>query len=310
MIDRETKNPLAFAKIVGSQVNPEVYHATTGGGRGDPDHIMSRGELVEFAHCPHRWLMGYGDEEDTTATEWGSLADCLVLSPDEFSSRFVVTPETYPDTKTGEPKPWNWKANFCKEWRERFKGLTTIKAETLTQAQNAMKFLFANEQIREFIECSRKQVFVMAEYVDPQTKITVPIKCLIDLVPELDSPFAKDLGDLKTCRNAAPFAWNRAIFEFGYHVQAALYLDAYTAATGEDRVSFRHILQESFPPWEPAKRILSAEFIELGRVTYRNALRRYCLCLTDGIWPGYDEEAKFMIEGWSLSEPEPWMLGR
>lgn len=308
----EPKNLLASAKIISEQTDPETYIASKGGPRGEPDHIMSRGELIEFARCPHRWLMGYGEEdEDTTATEWGSLADCLALSPGRFAESYVVTPETYPDKKTGETKPWNWNATFCKDWREvtAKSGKKPVKGETFTQVENAMKFLFANEQIASFIHRSKKQVFVMADYVDPETKIVVPIKCLLDLVPALDSPFSKDLGDFKTCRSAKPFLWDRAVFEHGYHVQAALYMDAYTKATGEDRVSFRHILQESFPPWEPGKRILSAEYMELGRMAYLNALRRYCQCLASGVWPGYDE-GRFVIDGWLLSEPEDWMLGR
>lgn len=307
----ETKNPLSNARIIGSQVDQDVYHATNGGGRGDPDHIMSRGEIVEFARCPHRWLMGYGEEDDgTPATDWGEIADCLALSPGQFKDRFIVLPETYPDRKTGEPKPWNWNATFCQEWRDFHKGKITVKPDTFQQAQNAVKFLFGDHQIAEFINSSIKQVFVMAEYRDEETEIVVPIKCLIDLVPNLLSSFAKDLGDFKTCRNAAPFAWNRAVFEHGYNLQAALYRDAYVAATGEDRSSFRHILQESFPPWEVGKRIVSAEFMELGRATYLNALRRYCQCLETGVWPGYDDNGRLALDGWLLSEPEPWMIAQ
>jgi len=303
----ESKNVLQAGKVIGT-VDRKTYFGN--GKRGEKDFVMSRGELAEFNRCPHRWLLGY-ESEETKSTEWGTLIDCLALSPDEFEESFVVTPESYPDSKTGEAKPWNWNANFCKAWRDEHDGLEVVKHETFTQASNAVKFLMADPEIAEMIRCSQRQVMAVAEYFDEETEITVPLKVLIDLLPDVGhGQFGKSLADLKTCTTAHPFPWSRAVFEHGYFIQAALYLDVYTSATDEDRVDFRHILQESYPPWEVGKRIVSQEFIELGRETYMTALKRYCRCLAENFWPGYDHEGRMILNGWQVVDPEAWMVGR
>ena len=300
-------NPLTNAKIVGDGIEPDTYHKTAGE-RGKPDFIMSRGNLVEFDRCPSRWINGY-ESEETKASEWGSLIDALALDGHNFDAKFAVIPETYPATKTGEPKEWNWNATYCKEWRDAQGGKQVVKHETHQQAQNAIKFLFGDPQIGELIKFSKHQVMVMGEYRDEETGLIIPLKALLDLVPDLKHPqFGKCLADLKTCNSAAIYPWTKSVFDHSYHVQAALYLDLYTATTGEDRTDWLHVLQESFPPWQVGKRLLSAEFVELGRLKYVSALRRYCQCLKAGQWPGYEDGQRRVLDGWSVVEPAPYMV--
>jgi hypothetical protein len=306
------KNPITNGKIVGT-VERDAYLGSQHP-RGHLEFAMSRGELMEFNRCPHRWLMGYQSDE-TKAQEWGSLIDCLVLTPERFDSEFAITPDEYPGTpkRKSDPvemKPWNKNADYCKEWAAEREGLAIIKPDLHAEATAAVKTLLADEQIAVLVECSRKQVMVVGQYIDQETGLTVPLKGLIDLEPDKESRFKDSLADLKTCNSASPFPWTRAVFEHGYHVQAALYLDLHNAATGEERTTFLHVLQESYAPWEVGKRLLSQEFIELGRLTYVSALRRYCACLAANSWPGYDTEGKMIINGWNLTEPEAWMIGK
>jgi hypothetical protein len=146
-----------------------------------------------------------------------------------------------------------------------------------------------------------------ASYQDAETGIVVPLRILIDLLPAVDSDYGKAIADLKTCGSAAVRPWNRAVFDHGYYIQSALYLDVWTLATGEDRTDFLHIVQESYTPYQTEKRMLSAEFIELGRAKYVEALQKYCQCLKTGVWPGY-EGSRLDWRGWQLTEPEPWMV--
>jgi hypothetical protein len=304
------------AKIVSTDTDPVVYHKTTGGGRGDPDHIMSSSQLRAFSESPSKWLAGANlpDDEDTESTFWGSLMDCLVTQPEAFEKRYAVTPETYPDAKTGEPKAWNWNANVCKEWRDKQGDKEVIKPDKEEQANEALTRLRNDTRLAEFIDASKTQVFVMGEWHD-ESGVVIPIKGLIDFVPAVTHPlFGKCLGDLKTGRCGAPGAWKKVCFSRGYHIQAALYLDLYCAATGEDRCDFRHVVQESMPPYEPGRRYMSAEMLTLGRSSpneggYADILRRYCACVAANQWPGWDDGPS-LIEGWSAVEPELWMISK
>ncbi len=120
--------------------------------------------------------------------------------------------------------------------------------------------------------------------------------------------FEQALIDFKTARNADPAKWGRAVNAFGYDVQAALFLDVYNAASGEKRSEFRHICQENYPPFEISKPWLSDDFVRLGRTKYTEALRLYARCIAAGKWSSYDDLQHDNYNGWSMIEPESYMV--
>lgn len=305
MVDT-VENPIKEATDCGDGVTYEQYAQQPAGvTRGHPDFVMSGGDLSEFARCPHRWRMGYRDGE-TRFTEWGSLIDCLLLTPQDFEKRFAVRPETYTN-ENKEVKPWSGNANVCKEWLERHAGSQIVKPDEVLRAGIAVKLIRDDEQLAEVIQSSRKQVMLTGFYDDKETGLRIPLKSLLDLVPP-----SGYLADLKTCTDASPRAWAKHVYIYHYHEQAARHLDLWNAAHGETRNEFRHIIQESFEPFEFGKRMLSAEFLSHGRTSYVKALKRYAECLKRDIWPGYDtteSNADIVIDGHLVVNPEAWMVG-
>ncbi len=298
-------NPFSSAKVIADNFNPTKYHESEFR-RGDPRFVMSRGSLMDFLHNPNRWICGY-KSKDSKSTEWGTLMDCLILTPDLFKSQFAIRPDTYCDAK-GVQKDWHHASTTCKQWLENHAEFEIVKQSDYDKAQEAIASMLQDSIISEFIQSSRKQVYIMAEYRDGTTGITVPVKRLLDLVPDADHPtFGKSLADLKTAKSAAPRAWKTAVFNHNYHVQAAMDLDVYTLATGEDRCEFRHIIQESYAPFATGRRLLAAEFIDIGRAKYVSALQEYCRCLKENRWPRYDDRASKTLDGWQIVEPEDWM---
>lgn len=302
-------NPISEAKVVGDGVSVETYLGQPDGAkRGDANYIMSGSDLMSFECCPHRWVSGYAEDE-TRATEWGSLLDCYLMDRGAILDRFIILPATYENDK-GETKPWNWNANVCKAWREKNNaaGLKTeVKNEVFFSAKGAAELILSDPQLAEMFQSSRKQVMLTGVYVDRETGVRVPVKSLLDLVP----PDVGYLVDLKSTNNAHPRAWKKSVFNFNYHVQSARHLDLWNAATGEQRNEFRHILQESVHPFEVAKRFLSSEFVAIGRQRYVQALRRYAKALSTGVWEGYDVQDganDMIIDGWLLVSPESWMI--
>lgn len=299
------ENPIKEARDCGDNISFEVYSRQHEGvKRGHPDYVMTGGALREFDRCPHRWINGYR-EDATTFTEWGSLVDCLAMSPDEFKKRFIVVPETYQNEK-GEEREWNFNANVCKAWRRANAGKQEVKTGLLGDAQWAATLLQKDEHIGPILKASRKQVMITGFYDDKETGLRIPLKCLIDLVPPSDF-----LADLKTCTNAEKRAWARHVHQFGYHEQSARHLDLWNAAHNDTRQEFRHYIQESFEPFEIGKRILDPGFISIGRDSYVRALKRYALCLKDNEWPGYDSKTHngdIVIDGHLVTSPEAWMV--
>jgi hypothetical protein len=296
------------AKIVGENVDPREYHKQIGA-RGDSGFVMSSSQLKGFLDCPLEWHAGV-EHEDTKSTDWGNIVDCLTLTPDRWNQHFSVCPETYPDKKTGEQKPWTFKADYCKQWREDRLDKQIVTQEESKLGMDAWHALRENQIISSIIDGSTKQVHVSAEYYDETVDITVPLRALIDLVP---GTLPKCLVDLKTCRSVHPRAFQKHVHEYGYALSAAFYLDMFNAATGQERNDFRFILQKNEAPWTTGLRFLSAEWIEHGRRQCTAALREYAICLKRNNWPSHEERAAergaVVIDGFMEVGPEPYMVG-
>lgn len=309
---RKTNHPIT------PDTDPETYHALSDPAKkGTPEFIMSRTALADFAVCPHKFRHA-PPSKVTKAMSWGDVVDCLLLTPDRFDKAFVVPPETYPvKPTTKDPrteKPWTRKADYCQEWEDEKKkaGLEIIGADDATKARTAVGALLADPYVRDVIDCSHKQVQAIVEWHDDATKMIVPFKILIDLVPEPDSQFGKLLFDVKTTGDAAPEKWQRHVWDQRYYYQAAVYLDAFNAATGLEYTQFANIVQESAPPFEVARRAIANDYIALGRREYRRHLALYCRALANNEWPGYDDwdvdNAEFpVIDGFRQVEAPVWV---
>ena len=303
-------NPITEAKVVGDGIAGETYMAQVHGAkRGELNYQMNGSDLAQFSNCPKRWIDGYKDDE-SSATEWGSVLDCLLMDgTDKVFERFCMLPEKYP-SKDGD-KDWTFAATYCKDWRKEHNpdgAKTEVKAKIWAEVQDAAHVILDQPDLKELFAASRKQVMITGIFEDKETGIRVPVKSLLDLVPPLEMGY---LVDFKTTRNAHPRAWKKDVGSYGYHRQAARHLDLWNAATGEQRNDFRHIIQESYDPFQTAKRFLSSEFIAIGRRDYIGALKRYAQCLKTNEWPDYDvaDGANDMvIDGWLIVSPEAWMI--
>lgn len=97
------------------------------------------------------------------------------------------------------------------------------------------------------------------------------------------------MADFKTTTNAGRRAFERAIFQHGYHQQAAWNLDAHKAITGEAINEFYFIVQEVTPPHLVAVYRLDEAALEWGRLANRKAVQVFAECLRTGKWPGYQD---------------------
>ncbi len=289
------------AKLIGQNVSSARYLAQESK-RGELGFVMSRSELSEFAICPHRWKAGFRDV-GSKSTEWGELADCLLFSPDDFQTRFAVVPEQFIDEygKIRQTKEY-------KEWRLSA-GQVRVKPQEASMAERAIELIRNDYDASCLLEDAKTQVFVAGEYHDPETGLIILCKALLDIVPSVKSPtFGKSLCDFKTVADASADNWSKTVYRWGWHEQAAFHADLYVAATGEDRVDWLHLVQENFEPFEIGKRHLTTEFLNLGRHSYLDKLRKYAWCLKNDQWPTYDEiRPNSALAGWSLIGPELWM---
>lgn len=91
------------------------------------------------------------------------------------------------------------------------------------------------------------------------------------------------IPDLKTCQvgEVGPKEFSKSIFNWGYHIQAAHYLDVFGAT------SFVFIAIEKEPPYAIAIYYLSAEAIASGRAKRDSLLAQFAKCKAENHWPSY-----------------------
>lgn len=311
------------AHIVGKDVVPEDYFAENHP-RGSKEFTMTSSALRLFGHCSSRWKAGYVAPE-TSAKDLGSLFDCLALTPAQFDKRYAVHPETYQvkgmecpkcgsitDSKScrscGEDriavlltKPWNWNSVHADNWKLVLQGREPLSKSEHDGGLAAVARLESDPILQPFLAASDRQVWVAGEWED-KSGLKVPVKALIDLVPRNDTEFPLCLGDLKSCRNAALPSWWQDCRKYGYFLQSAFHMGLFNAATGENRDTWCFLLLENYPPYEPGRRILSQDYLNLGRAEVDRLMTNYCACVAANKWPGYDD-GPLTLQGWSLVEP-------
>ena len=329
------------AKLIGRGVNPREYHVQKGE-RGTPEFIISSSSLRMFDYCPSKWRNGY-EPPKSQSLEYGSILDCLVLTPEQFGDVYSTQPETYETTGMECPscksvttskkcaackcervevkitKPWSGQSTTCAEWLEAQAkaGKKVCTAQDLAEATAAAKRLFDDPIIGDYINESDKQVWIAAEWHDEGTGLIVPVKCLIDLLPRRDSEFFDGLGDLKSTKCAKQLSWERFADSVGYDVQGAWNLDLIRAALpNEDRRKFVFILSENHHPWEPSREIMEDDcdageggLMANSRAKYRRMMANYCQCLKHNKWPGYADTDE-ASEGWNVWRQDPWSAQR
>lgn len=192
----------------------------------------------------------------------------------------------------------DWRGKDARAERDaaRAEGLTPLLAAQ-AEALDAM-LSHATRRMREagvIIDKARTEIAAFAEIE------SVWCRALVDFAPE---DAAKPLYDIKTCEDASPEACARSVASYGYDTQARWYLDAWKAATGEDR-RFRFVFVEKAPPHEVSVVELDADpDSEAGWMLNadskcREARRIWRECLDANQWPGYPARVALLgAPGW------------
>jgi hypothetical protein len=118
----------------------------------------------------------------------------------------------------------------------------------------------------------------VVEWSDGVTEL--PLKCRPDI--RLENGL---IVDVKTTSDIDPDSWSRTMANFGYHRQAALYLDGCGLVHGSDG-PFVHIAVSKEQPHECAVYEVAAESLELGRAENAATLAELMLRRESGDWSG------------------------
>lgn len=119
-------------------------------------------------------------------------------------------------------------------------------------------------------------------------------RALLDWFPNRTASGRLIVPDYKSAQSADPEAFARSAANYGYHVQAAWYLDGITALDQGDDPAFVFVVQEKDPPHLVTVVELDAVALRIGRSLARRAIDVFVECNRTGVWPGYSDEVELV----------------
>jgi hypothetical protein len=108
----------------------------------------------------------------------------------------------------------------------------------------------------------------------------------------------------KTAANAEPGEFARAIYNFGYEMQAAFERNAVEQLTG-GRPKYVWVVQESAAPYAVSFVAMTPALEEYAQERFESAVGIWQDCLDRGDWPGYPERIHYVdVPPWASAQWE------
>lgn len=267
---------LTFLNGLHENISNSDYHASSAVGSTGLKRI-----LVSPAHFRYP-----NPFNATRAKEIGSAIHCRILESDRWDTDYKVVEC---DARTSAL----YKAATKTHPKERV--LTSAEYENVLGMQRGV---MRNPRCRELVEHDglyEASLFT----VDPATG--VPVKVRYDkIITSIGIP-----ADLKKTQDASRRAFSRAIYNYGYHISAALYQDAWFWHYAEKLEPMRWLAVEEQSPHLAQRYMPDEDALMIGRAMYREALEIYARCLDADEWPGYeDEDEAIGLPNYAISDFE------
>lgn len=112
--------------------------------------------------------------------------------------------------------------------------------------------------------------------------------------------------DYKTAADVAPYALRKAMFNFGYHVQAAWYVAGLQAlGLADESAGFVFVAQMKTAPYLVTVFQPDEEAMAAGRSLMRQALEIYRDCSESNLWPGFADDVLLVgLPRWAITPHE------
>jgi hypothetical protein len=244
---------------------------------------VNHGILANFRKTPlHvQYELQHGGKRRTATLELGWMVHLATLEPDRFDREYVVA--IHVDRRYTEGKQ-RWA-----EFTAAHAGKNFVEADDHEKILAMRHALCAHPTAGEFIGTPGKtEVSILWE--DRETGVLC--KARIDKVGMIGEwPI---IGDLKTSADASRRAFERDIYNYGYGLQAAHYLDGLETlyplpANGQPFRRFAFFVVESAAPWAVAVYEPDDTTLAQAAMDRQRFLRRWKRCVETGHWPGYPD---------------------
>ena len=241
------------------------------------------------AHYAHAVKHGI---DDTQALKVGRALHTATLEPELFATRYAIW-----DGGTRRGKDWDaFEARATEEGKE------TLKLDEVLEIQVMAQAVRTHPEAAKLLAGGVAEQSLLWSVESPELgelKATQrAAKSRIDYRGPLGAV------DLKSTRDASPEGFGRQAWTLGYLGQAAFYVDAIEAATG-DVVPYWIVAVEKSAPFVVQVYEVSPELLSFGRDHYRELLVKLAQCEAADRWPGYvDGVAPLTLPRWVLPDED------
>lgn len=233
-----------------------MYHEGSG---------ISNSGISEFLKSPyHFWyqyLSGQADRDETPAMKMGTAVHAAILEPELFQAEYIKAPDVDRRTKEGKAA-----------WAELPSNAIALRSQEYDQVMSMCTSVRETKVARKLLADGEAEASYYVEMDD------LLCKCRPDWVTD------KLIVDVKTTEDASEKGFQRSAMKYGYHRQAAYYLDI-LAEYGTPKDGFVFMVVEKSAPYATAFYYATDEMIEKGRAEYKDALDRLKRCFAQDRWP-------------------------
>ena len=271
-----------------SELTPELARAGcfVTGMRNDAYHgyegISKSGlDLVHRSPAHYRYS---AKREATRAMEIGTAIHTAILEPERFQEEYVLLRDVK-DRRASE-----YKAAVKVHGSERV--LVASEADAVAGMQESIAASVAAKTA--LADSPYKELSAFVE--DPETGVLLRAR--------FDTLSSKGASvDLKKTRNAQPSEFAKSVYNYRYHVQAAMYSHVYELITGEPLKKFWFLAVEDQPPHCAMLYSLDDVSLLVGHEEYRADLAAYAEAVGSGDWRGYAEPVQeISLPSWAFAQ--------
>lgn len=243
-------------------IENEAYHS---------HNSLSKSQLDYFIKSPSRyqWMKKAPvDKEKLKTFDFGTAMHCIILEPERFEEEYVCAPDVNRTTKIGK-ETW---ANFLDENQDK----TILSADDWRKIHISKESVMAHPVARKILEAkgvSERSYF----WTDKETGV----KCRCR--PDRELTNMKWFADIKTTPTVDDF--HQSTLDYGYYIQAPFYSMGYEAVTGDPLGKFVFVVIAKTIEcgrYPVDCQVIPEEVLNYGRITIREALRRFADCLDRG----------------------------
>jgi len=225
------------------------------------------------------------EDKSTPALNFGRALHCSVLEPELFENQWIQLPDF------GSMQSSTNRAKFTR-WREQRADKDFISTPEYDQISYMQQAVFNHPTASSYISGGDNEV--TACWRDELTGL--PCKARMD-------KWFREFGlavDLKSCLDASPEAFAKAVHAHRYHVQKGHYCNGW-AKCGEPIKHFIFIAVEKAPPYAVAVYVLDIASEERGYTLLDRDMRSLFEAVKTNKWPSYnkDETAELRIPAYA-----------